>query len=74
MSAPATPAVPAPSPVSWILLVLNAALAGLAIVEPGDAALVKAFTTIIQSAMAAYQQNTGKPIDLTQIPIETPVP
>ena len=58
-----------------ILLILQTALttlSGIPITAP-EAAIGKGLVTIIQSAMAAYQLETGKPIDLTQIPQETKV-
>jgi len=58
-----------------ILAILQIALAALAAV-PGvgaDAAVVAAFVKIIQNAMLAYESATGVPLDLTKVPIETPV-
>lgn len=61
---------------SLILLILNAALAGLAVVPGVGAGAIAAeyFIQIIQAGMAAYQKETGQPIDLTKIPLETPAP
>lgn len=62
------------SPIQYVLMILNAALAGLAVVQPQDAALAEAFVKVIQTGMTAYQSITGQPIDLTKIPTETKVP
>ena len=59
-----------------ILTIIQAALAGLSTLKGAagqDAVLASTFTTIIQNGMAAYQSATGQPLDLTKIPIETPV-
>lgn len=58
-----------------ILSILQIALAALAAV-PGvgaDAAVVNALVQIIQKAMLAYEAATGAPLDLTKVPIESPV-
>lgn len=58
-----------------ILAIIQAALAGLSTIPAAGVAAGAglAFVQIIQSGMAAYQAETGKPLDLTQIPLETPV-
>lgn len=60
-----------------ILMIIQAALQGLASLKGKvgvDAEIASAFTTIIQNGMAAYQAAAGQPLDLTKIPLETPVP
>jgi len=73
-----TTPVPQPqlSKASLILLILNSALAGLSAVPATApfALAAEAFTKIIQAGMLAYQQETGQPIELTKIPLETPAP
>lgn len=59
-----------------ILTIIQAALTGLQQIKGAtgaDAAIAYAFTGIIQNGMAAYEKATGKPLDLTQIPLEAPV-
>ena len=58
-----------------ILLIIQTALAGLAAVPGGQVASVAglAFVQILQSGVQAYQLETGQPLDLTKIPLETPV-
>jgi len=74
-----TPPVPlpvsAPSKLQTILNIINFALQGLALV-PGlgaPIALEQALQRILMNALSAYQAETGKPFDITQIPLETPV-
>jgi hypothetical protein len=58
-----------------ILLIIQTALAGLAAV-PGGAVLSAegmAFVKILQAGVSAYQAETGQPLDLTKIPLETPI-
>ena len=58
-----------------ILTIIQAALSGLAVV-PGaqlPAAAAQAFLSILTNGMAAYQAETGQPLDITKIPLETPV-
>lgn len=59
-----------------ILAIIQAALAGLAAIPGGQlpSAAGLAFIGILQNGMAAYQLETGQPLDLTKIPQETPVP
>jgi ABC-type uncharacterized transport system permease subunit len=79
--APVTPA-PAGSKLQNILGIINIALQGLTIAgsfTPIGAAITagvkleQIFQTILTNALQAYQQETGQPIDLTKIPLETPV-
>jgi len=73
----------APNGFEEALVILNAALAGLAKVGPISAIvsgvvtpqvqMALAFVSIIQAAQAAVIATTGQPIDLTKIPLETPV-
>lgn len=58
-----------------ILIILQTALVGLSAVPGGQVAAGAglAFTQIIQAAMQAYQAETGQPLDLTKIPLETPI-
>ena len=67
-----------PTPTSklqTILAIINAALQGLTLVPGigGAAQLGLTFESILKNALAAYQAEAGQPIDLTKIPIETPV-
>lgn len=61
--------------ISSILLILQTALNGLALIPAvgGDAALASVFISIIQSGMNAYHAAAGAPLDLTKLPLETPV-
>lgn len=63
-------------PISQILLILQTALIALeAIPQTAEGAKVAAaFTQIIQGALTAYTAASGSPLDLTKIPLETPVP
>jgi len=64
------------SKTSLILLILNAALTGLSVVPATavPAAIAESFMKIIMAGLQAYQAETGQPIDLTKIPLETPAP
>lgn len=64
-----------PSKVQTILAIVNAALQGLSLVPGLQApiAVEQAFQKILTNALAAYQAETGQPIDLSKIPIETKV-
>ena len=75
MSTTPTPQ-PTPSKLSTILAIIDAALKGLSVVPivGGPAALADIFVSIIQNGMAAYEAEAGQPLDLTKIPLETPVP
>jgi hypothetical protein len=81
-----TPVIPSPAPAQSklqnILGIINIALQGLTIAgsfTPVGAAITagvkleQIFQTILTNALQAYQQETGQPIDLTKIPLETPV-
>lgn len=65
------------SKLQTILQILNAALQGLSLV-PGPigagSALAVVFENIIANAVKAIQNETGQPIDLSKLPLETPVP
>jgi hypothetical protein len=63
-----------------ILTIINEVLSGLTLI-PGigqsvaaGVALEQTLQGILTAALAAYQQETGKPIDLTAIPQEALVP
>lgn len=82
MSAPAS-VTPAQAGLQETLMIINAALAGigkLPVLGPViqgtitvNAAMALAFVSIIQTAQAAVKATTGQAIDLTKIPLETPV-
>lgn len=58
-----------------ILAIIQAALTGVSTI-PGaaiGAGAGLAFVQILQSGLQAYQLETGQPLDLTKIPLETPV-
>jgi hypothetical protein len=76
MSTPPIPVVTSQSKLQTILAIINATLQGLTLVPVigTGAQLGLVFETILQHALAAYQAEAGQPIDLTKIPIETPVP
>jgi hypothetical protein len=61
--------------ITEILSILQAALAGLSLIPVvgAPAGIAEVFVTIIQKAMSAYSQAAGQPLDLTKIPLETPV-
>jgi hypothetical protein len=74
----ATIPIPSPAPPSKlqnILSIINAVLQGLQLVPVLNLpiAIEQVFQGILTKALAAYQQETGQPIDLTKIPLETPV-
>jgi hypothetical protein len=73
---PVVVSTPQLSKTSLILLILNAALTGLAAVPVTavPAAIAESFVQIVMAGLQAYQQETGQPIDLTKIPLETPAP
>lgn len=58
-----------------ILTIINFALQALALIPgaAGPIALEQAIQRILMSALAAYQAEAGKPFDITNIPLETPV-
>lgn len=58
-----------------ILTIIQAALVGLQ-ANPSTApaaAIASPFFTIFMNGLTLYQQETGQPLDLTKIPLETPV-
>ena len=65
---------------SWtsLLSILTIVAGVLGTALPGgaaaDAALAAAFLRIAQAAANGYQAQTGQPLDLNNIPPETPVP
>lgn len=58
-----------------ILAILSVALNALSTIPAigADAALANVFLTIIQKALAAYSAAAGAPLDLSKLPIESPV-
>jgi hypothetical protein len=62
--------------ISGILQMLSIALNALTAIPVigTDAALAGVFINIIQAGMKAYSGATGQPLDLSKIPLETPVP
>lgn len=65
-----------PSKLDTILGIINLALQGLAAIVPGAAgavALEQAFQRILTGGLRLYQAETGKPFDITLIPLEKPV-
>jgi hypothetical protein len=78
-----TPSPAPPTKLQNILTIINAVLQGLSLI-PGLGAvgtgiavagsIEQVLQGILTSALAAYQQETGKPIDLTAIPQEALVP
>lgn len=38
-----------------------------------DAAVIAAFVTILQNALVAFEAANGAPLDVSKIPLETPV-
>jgi hypothetical protein len=80
---PVTPSTPAPLSITVqggtlneILTLLSDALSVLAAFPPTavPAALVSVLVGIIAAAVQRIQTQTGRPIDLTQIPTETQLP
>jgi len=70
-----TPPIPVTSKLSNILEIINFSLQALALIPglAGPIALEQAIQKILMNALAAYQAETGKPFDITNIPLETPV-
>jgi hypothetical protein len=69
------PIQPVPSKLDNILAIINVALGMLAQI-PALAlpiAVEQGFQRILESALAAYTQETGKAFDVTNIPLEKPV-
>jgi hypothetical protein len=83
MSTTPTPSpAPATDKVQNILSIINLALQGLTIAGSftpiggaiaGAVKLEQLFQGMLQNALAAYHAEVGQPIDLTKIPLETPV-
>ena len=76
MASNPAPVSAAPSKLQLILMIIQAALTGLSAV-PGIGSipgLAELFLKILQNGLAAYQAETGQPLDLTKIPLEQPVP
>jgi hypothetical protein len=75
MSTTPTPSPAPQSKLQNILGIINLALQGLQAIPvlTLPIAIEQTFQGILTNALAAYQQETGKPIDLTQIPLEEPV-
>lgn len=65
-----------PSKLQSILAIINIALQGLSVISvlSGPIKIEQFFQGILTNALAAYQAETGAPLDLTKIPQETPVP
>jgi hypothetical protein len=83
LSTPANPVASAPVTVSLaggtaaeILLILQTSLNVLSAIPAtsAGAALANVILQIIAQAVGRIQSQTGKPIDLTTIPIEAPLP
>jgi hypothetical protein len=55
-----------------ILSIIKGTLAALGSVVPGEAVAVN-LLGVFQAAMSLYQQETGKPFDITKIPFEAKV-
>lgn len=70
----ATP--PAPTKLQSILAIIQLALSGLSSlpVVGGAASLANVFVGLLTHGLNLYQQETGAPLDLTKIPVETLVP
>lgn len=71
MSTPATSRISV-SQILQIIQIALGALAALPVVGP-EAALAAPFVRILQAGLDAYSQASGAPLDLTKIPLETPV-
>ena len=58
-----------------ILQIIQAALMALTAIPAigADAALAGVFIGILQSALNAYHSAAGVPLDVTKLPLETPV-
>lgn len=71
-----TPApVAAPSKLASILSIIQLALTLLQTIPVigGDVALAKSLLGILTNGLNLYNQEAGQPLDLTKIPLETPV-
>jgi hypothetical protein len=60
---------------SGILLIIQTALTALSAIPAvgPEAALAVPFMQILQAGLTAYHQAAGAPLDITKIPLETPV-
>jgi hypothetical protein len=76
MSTTPTPSPAPPTKLQNILSIINLALQGLSAIPVLSLpiAIEQTFQNILTNALAAYQQESGAPIDLSKIPLETPVP
>ena len=70
-----TPGAPVPSKLDNILAIINIALGALAQIPvlALPIAIEQGFQRILTSALAAYEQESGKPFDLRNIPLEPKV-
>jgi hypothetical protein len=70
-----TPSPAPPTKLQNILSIINLALQALSTIPilGVPIAVEQAFQKILTNALAAYQQETGQPIDLSKIPQEAPV-
>jgi hypothetical protein len=61
--------------ISFILTILQVAMTALQTIPAigGDIKLASAFISIIQNAMNAFHSAAGVPLDLSKLPLETPV-
>ncbi len=75
MSTIPTPSPAPPTKLQNIESIILMALQGLSLlpVVGGTASIIGVFANILVKAQAAYQQESGQPIDLSKIPLETPV-
>ena len=75
-----TPSPAPPTKLQNILSIINATLTGLTLIPGLGAGIATGISIeqvlqgILTNALAAYQQEAGKPIDLTAIPQEALVP
>lgn len=61
--------------ITSILLIIQTTLSALGTIPAigADAALGSVFVQILQSALTAYHSAAGVPLDITKLPLETPV-
>lgn len=72
-----TPApVPAPTKLQSILQIIQLALTVLSSIPVigGDVKLASTVLGILTNGLNLYNQEAGQPLDLSKIPLETPVP
>lgn len=81
-TAPTPTPAPSPSKVQNILNIISLALKGLTVASSftpiggavaAGVSLEQVFQGMLQNALQAYQAEVGQPIDLSKIPLETPV-